>query len=227
MKIFISVLQALLLFGVITAVTVPDYVHAAEPQKTEIKAEKKPIKEKTSFRRPRMSVEDMQTILYEKYRILNKEEIKSYLDDGVSFRDLDRACLYAYITKKPVGEILKMKKELPWTRVQFKLGLSAQKFHALNTQYKADMTNRWWGFDKARSYKAMMQGYPWHWVKIAWILAEHSDYTMEQILSSRKYTESWIQWSEKNLGISADTYNQWIAKYKNPSYLEPKHFKNK
>lgn len=224
MKKVISLTQIAmaLMIGAFIVVATSDYVQAAVPQKTEAKAENKQHKAEPSFRRPRMSMEDMQTILYEKYGVINKDEIKNYIDAGVNFRDLDRACLYAYMTKKPVNEILTLKKELPWTRVQYKLGLTAQKFHTLNIRYKAERTHHWWGFDEKRSYKAMMEGYPWHWVKIAWIMAEHSDFTMEQILASRKYSESWIQWAGKNLNIDADTYNKWIDNYKNPSYIPPK-----
>ncbi len=224
MKTILAIFQVVmvLMLGAFVVVTTPDCVQAAVPPRTEAKAENKLPKGQPPFRRPRMSMEDMQTAIYEKYGVINKDQIKKYLDSGVNYRDLDRACLYAYLTKKPVDEILSLKKELPWTRVQYKLGLTAQKFHTLNTRYKAERTHHWWGFDEKRSYKAMMEGYPWHWVKIAWIMAEHSDFTMEQVLASRKYTESWIQWAERNLNIDAKTYNQWIDKYKNPSYIPPK-----
>ena len=225
MKKFLILLNLLVLTIAVGAVLPTDCARAAEAQKREVKMEEKQPKKDPPFRRPRMSMEDMQLILYEKYGVINKDEIKNYLDAGVNYRDLDRACLFAYMTKKPVAEILEMKKEVPWTRVQYALGLTAQKLHELNIQYKAERTNHWWGFDEKRTYEAMMQGYPWHWVKIAWILSGHSNYSMEEILTARKYTESWIEWANKNLQIDADTYNLWIDEYKNPSYIAPKHYR--
>ena len=165
----------------------------------------------------------MQLVLSSKYRV-SPTDTKRLIDSGVKFQDLQQAALYSYMSEKSVDEVLALKKHEVWTRVQYLLGITPAKYGEKNLQLRAENMQRWWGLPVSLSLPYMKQGYPMHWVKIAWILAKHSDWTVEQILKDRKFTESWKDWCKRNLGIAPETYDQWISEYQNPTYLPGKYF---
>lgn len=174
-------------------------------------------------RRPQLTMEEMQLVLSSKYRV-SPTDTKRLIDSGVKFQDLQQAALYSYMSEKSVDEVLALKKHEVWTRVQYLLGITPAKYGEKNLQLRAENMQRWWGLPVSLSLLYMKQGYPMHWVKIAWILAKHSDWTVDQILKDRKFTESWKDWCKRNLGIAPETYDQWISEYQNPTYLPGKYF---
>ena len=104
-KIQILALSALLL-------TVPlGIVHPAYAAADGTKQE-----QKRPPRRPQLTMEEMQTVLSQKY-FVTPEETKSLIDSGTSFRDLERAAKLSYVSGKPVKDILALKKDEPWQRV--------------------------------------------------------------------------------------------------------------
>lgn len=174
-------------------------------------------------RRPQMTMEEMQLVLSRKYRV-DAEEAKRWLDSGVSFRELERAALYSYISGKTVGEVLELRKDEVWTRVQYLLRITPERYQKKQTELRADNLYRWWGIPNEIGIRYMTEGYPMHYVKVAWILSRHSGWTMDRILKDRRYTESWKDWTKRNLGVGGDVYDQWIGKYTNPTYFPGKYF---
>lgn len=174
-------------------------------------------------RRPQLTMEEMQTILSQKY-FVTPEETKQYMDRGTGFRDLERAAKLSYISGKPVKDILALKKDEPWQRVEVLTGAVGEKAYQKELERKAVNLERWWGIPKKVGLSYMRQGYPMHYVKVTWILAKHSDWTMDAILKDKKYGENWKAWCQRNLGIDGATYDAWIGEYKNPTYFPGKYF---
>ena len=110
-KIQILALSALLL-TVPLGIVHPAY--AADGTKQEQQQKRPP-------RRPQLTMEEMQTVLSQKY-FVTPEETKSLIDSGTSFRDLERAAKLSYVSGKPVKDILALKKDEPWQRVEVLIG---------------------------------------------------------------------------------------------------------
>ena len=125
-KIQILALSALLL-------TVPlgivHPVYAADGTKQEQQQKRPP-------RRPRLTMEEMQTVLSQKY-FVTPEETKSLIDSGTSFRDLERAAKLSYVSGKPVKDILALKKDEPWQRVEVLIGAVGEKAYQKDLELKA------------------------------------------------------------------------------------------
>ena len=110
-KIQILALSALLLTMPLAIV---EPVYAADGTKQEQQQKRPP-------RRPGLTLEEMQTVLSQKY-FVTPEETKSLIDSGTGFRDLERAAKLSYVSGKPVKDILALKKDEPWQRVEVLIG---------------------------------------------------------------------------------------------------------
>ena len=132
-------------------------------------------------RRPQLTMEEMQTILSQKY-FMAPEITKSLIEKGANFRDLERAAKLSYISGKSVKDILALKKDEPWQRVEVLIGAVGEKAYQKDLELKAVNLERWWGIPKKVGMRYMRQGYPMHYVKVSWILSKHSDWTMDAIL---------------------------------------------
>jgi len=216
----------LIMTALISGACVTDSVWAeghathAQPVKVEKKADQQ--KPRRPMRKP-LTDQEKEKILWEKY------DIPSYQADvlihsGANFRDIDRAGLYAYVAEKPIEEILALKKDESWTRVEYLLPISPETYHDRRLMHRAHLLNKWWGIDEARALAAMQKGYAMHHVKAAFVLSKHGDLSMEDILAKRKYSESWPEFAKKYFGVDKETYDQWIGEYPNPIYFPGRYF---
>ena len=167
------------------------------------------------------TTEEKIRILHGKYDI-GEKEARNLLQEDISFRDLDRVCLWSVIAKRPVSEVLALKRDNPWDRLPVLLKVSPQEYHDRNLALRAHQLHSWWGFDEKACYWAMEEGYPMHYEKIATILSRHTGKPLTFFLNDRKASESWVAYCARTLGISEDTYNQWIGEYKNPTWIPGK-----
>ena len=67
----------------------------------------------------------------------------------------------------------------------------------------------------------MKEGYPNHWIRLAYLLEVKTGKKMEEILAVRKKTMKWKEWAEINLGVTPEDFSQWIMETRNPA-LKPK-----
>lgn len=176
---------------------------------------------KVSRNRHSYTLEEKIRILHGKYDI-SEEEARNLLKEDTSFSDLKRVCLWSVIAKRPVSEVLALKRDNPWDRLPVLLKVTPQEYLDRNLALRAHQLHSWWGFDEKACYQAMEEGYPMHYVKIATILSRHTGKPMSFFLKDRKASESWIAYCARTLGISEDTYNQWIGEYKNPTWIPGK-----
>lgn len=155
-------------------------------------------------------------ILYEKYE-LSANDVIGFKEKGFTFRDMDKGGLYAYISGKPLGDILKLRKYDCWMMVEKKLNLTPNLIYEKTLRYRAECAKRWWGMDAEEVYDLMKEGYPRHSIKLAWILSNHSSMKTQDILREKNRTISWKAWAENRLGIKPSDFTEWITKYLNPS----------
>lgn len=189
----------------------PD-VWAAEVAGTKTVATKRPPK------RRMMTDEEKVTILVGKYNI-STEKAAKLAQRKESFRDVERAVFYAALSGKSEEDLLSMNKKDPWSRVQYKLKISPEAYNRAILLARAERLSRWWGIDEGAAREYLEEGYPMHWIKVAWVLSRHSSWMMDQILESRRKDVSWKEWAAAHLQITPETYDAWIGEYKNPAYI--------
>ena len=137
--ILLSLTTALLLSMPYTAM--PSYALDASQDEQKKEERQRPP------RRPHLTMEEMQTVLSQKY-FVTPEEMKSLIDSGTSFRDLERAAKLSYVSGKPVKDILALKKDEPWQRVEVLIGAVGEKAYQKDLELKAVNLERWWGIPK-------------------------------------------------------------------------------
>lgn len=176
---------------------------------------------KSARQRIPYTMEEKIRILQGRYDI-SKEEAISLLGKDISFRTLDKICFWSVISRRPAEDVMALKKDNPWDRLSVLLKVSPQAYHDRRLALRANQIHRWWGFDEKSSFKAMQEGYPMHYVKIAWILSKHTGKPMKFFLEDRKASESWKSYCKRTLGISEDMYDTWIDEYRNPTWIPGK-----
>ena len=75
------------------------------------------------MRSTEMSMDDQIRSIHHKYQI-PEDEAKEILSRGFRFNDVDKAALLSCLSGKTAGEILDMRKDDPWGRIEKKLGLT-------------------------------------------------------------------------------------------------------
>ena len=177
--------------------------------------------EKMMRKRQPYTMEEKIRILHGKYDI-SEAEARTLLKEDIPFRELDRICLWSVIARRPASYVLSLKRDNPWDRPMVLLKVTPQQYHDRNLALRAHQLHSWWGFDEKASYRAMANGYPMHYVKVAWTLSKHTGKPMNFFLKDRKSSESWTDYCARTLKISEDTYKEWIGEYKNPTWIPGK-----
>ena len=77
------------------------------------------------MRSTEMSMDDQIRSIHHKYQI-PEDEAKEILSRGFRFNDVDKAALLSCLSGKTAGEILDMRKDDPWGRIEKKLGLTPE-----------------------------------------------------------------------------------------------------
>lgn len=136
--------------------------------------------------------------------LLSEDEIAKYLDSGINYLELKKICLCSYITKKPVAEIVEMRKKLVWTRTMYLLGLDAVTFAEGEKNYKADRLNRLFGIDRELLMKYLNMGFASHQIKRAYYISTHCDKPILEILEMKTRAQKWPDIAE-SLGLPRET----------------------
>ena len=162
------------------------------------------------------SLEDQVRSIHFKYEI-PEATIEELLANGTRFLDLDKAALLSCLSGKPVETILAMRKEDPWGRIEKKLGLTPTLYHARYIAHRAHRLHCFYGVEEERAAALLEEGYPNHWIRLAYLLEQHTGTSMETIIHERKKSEKWKPWAEEHLHVSPEDFTAWIAETRNPS----------
>lgn len=148
---------------------------------------------------------------------MTEVEARRHKEAGFSYYDLDKAAMYAFAAEKPVEEILALRKDYAWMRIEVLLHITPQILHDRELLRKAQCAEKWWKIPAKEVYRLFMAGYPIHHIKLAWIIEQHSAMTMDEVLASRRKSVRWYDWAEQTLGIAPEDLKAWIRQYPNPS----------
>ena len=168
------------------------------------------------MRKSEPTIEDQIRSIHYKYEI-PEEKVKSLLDAGHRFLEIDKAALLATVAGISIGEILAMRKTDPWSRIHKKLGLTAEVYEKKYLACRAKRLARFYGIDEARALSLLEEGYPIHWIRLAYLLETHTGAKTEDILAQRTKAEKWKPWADRVLSVSPEDFTKWIAETRNPS----------
>lgn len=160
--------------------------------------------------------EEQYRLLWVKYG-LSEENAKELKAKGFSYYDLDKGSMYAYVAQKPLEEVLELRRENPWMKVELLLHITPQLLHDRELMRKAECAEKWWGIRSDLVYRKFMEGYPIHYIRMAYILSKHSSMSVDEILEKRKRSVKWAVWAQENLGIAPEDLKRWIKEMPNPS----------
>lgn len=169
---------------------------------------------------PQMTREDEIRAIHYKYEI-PEDRIEKLLDGGTRYPDLDKAALLSCMTGKDVEDILALRKEKPWGRIEIQLGITGDRYDEKYFAHRARRLHRFYGVEESRALDALKKGYPNHWIRMAYLLEVKTGKKMEDILAVKKKTPKWKEWAKRSLGVDPEELSQWIRETRNPS-LKPK-----
>ena len=104
-----------------------------------------------------MTREDEIRSISQKYE-MDKEKVRDILERGVRYADADKAALFACMTGKDIEEVLALRREEPWGRVQVRLGITGDKYDEKYFSHRARRLHRFYGVEKDRAFKALKEG---------------------------------------------------------------------
>lgn len=171
-----------------------------------------------------LSEEDVIRTVYHKYEI-PEEKIKALLASGVRGADVEKGALYSILAEKEIEDVLALRRLYPWTLVQKKLGLTAALYEERLHHHQAEKLHRFYGIDTGRAETLLKEGYPQHWIRLAFLLEEHTAAKAEDILAQRTKDVKWKPWAEEHLAVHPDDFTRWIEETRNPA-LKPKNKTN-
>lgn len=71
-----------------------------------------------------------------------------------------------------------------------KLGLTAALYEERLLRHRARRLHRFYGIPEDRAIPLLQDGYPNHWLRLAYLLEQHTGTSMEDILAARKKSEN-------------------------------------
>ena len=97
-----------------------------------------------------MTREDEIRSISQKYE-MDKEKVRDILERGVRYADADKAALFACMTGKDIEEVLALRREEPWGRVQVRLGITGDRYDEKYFRHRACRLHRFYGVEETLS----------------------------------------------------------------------------
>ncbi len=162
------------------------------------------------------STADQIRALHYKYEIPT-ENAQALIAQGYRFLELDKAALLSCLSGQSIEIILAMRKEDPWGIIEKKLGLTPDVYHQKYIAHRAHRLHRFYGIEESRAAALLEEGYPNHWIRLSYLLEQHTGEKAETIIHGRKKSEKWKPWAETHLHVAPEDFTKWIAETRNPS----------
>ena len=172
------------------------------------------------MKRSEPTLDDQIRSIHYKYEI-PQDKAEALLASGLRFLEIDKAALLSILAEVPIDTILDMRKDDPWGCIQKKLGLTAALYEERLLRHRARRLHRFYGIPEDRALPLLRAGYPRHWLRLAYLLEQHTAASMETIIAARQKSEKWKPWAEKHLSVSPGDFTRCIAETRNPN-LPPK-----
>lgn len=137
------------------------------------------------MKRSEPTLDDQIRSIHYKYEI-PQDKVEVLLSSGLRFLEIDKAALLSILAEVPIDTILDMRKDDPWGCIQKKLGLTAALYEERLLRHRARRLHRFYGIPEDRAIPLLQDGYPNHWLRLAYLLEQHTGTSMEDILAARK-----------------------------------------
>lgn len=162
-----------------------------------------------------MSTDEQASRIHCKYEV-PFGEAKALLEKGIRYADLDKAALLHAMTGRDLDGVLALRKKNPWGRVIRALDLDPAMYGRLLHRHLARRLFRFYKVPEDRAFALLEQGFPQHWIRVAWLLETHTGTPMETITAEKTKETRWKDWAAAHLSVKPEDFEQWIRETKNP-----------
>lgn len=125
------------------------------------------------MKRSEPTLDDQIRSIHYKYEI-PQDKAEALLSSGLRFLEIDKAALLSILAEVPIDTILDMRKDDPWGCIQKKLGLTAALYEERLLRHRARRLHRFYGIPEDRAIPLLQDGYPNHWLRLAYLLEQHT-----------------------------------------------------
>lgn len=144
---------------------------------------------------------------------VGKNDIETYLQQGVNPHDLMHGAILAKASNKPLTEILSMKTLAnTWDDVEQSLGITKQQIQGIREDMVATKMANDLSVAKSTIVDLLKYGYIPPDIDAAAVLAKSTQKPILEILSLKKINNSWSDVAQ-SLGIDQDTFRQTLEKH--------------
>lgn len=92
------------------------------------------------------------------------------------------------MTGKDIEEVLALRRKSPGA-VQVRLAITGDRYDEKYFRHRACRLHRFYGVEEDRAFNALKEGYPNHWIRLAYLLEVKTGKKMEEILTVKENTE--------------------------------------
>lgn len=146
---------------------------------------------------------------------INKNDILTYHNQGIDFKDLFKASLLAKASNKSLKEVMVLKNyDNTWMKVAQSLGVTKEKMYTTHNDIEATQMEKTLSIPKKISFNLMKQGYHSDDIANANALAKITGKSISAILNMKKINNTWFQVSQ-SLSVNYGTFKQGTKEIKN------------
>lgn len=144
-------------------------------------------------------------ILHADY-LFDEQELGT-LYDKFGFEGAEDICLHAYMAKRPLSEIVKLRDKYSWERMKYVLGLTPEVYFNRCVDYQARRLAERMDIPQKVTKKYMQLGYAMHHINTAYLLAQKAGVDISKVIDLKTPKNSWNDVALK-LGLTKDECQQ-------------------
>lgn len=152
-----------------------------------------------------MTAKRAANIFHADYLFPEEELLQLYEKYG--YEDLEDICLYAYMSKRSLQEIITLRDKYSWERMKYVIGLNPQTYFERCVDYQARRLYERMAIPKKVTKKYMYNGYAMHHVNTAYLLAQKANKNIDEVIDMKTPKNSWTDVALK-IGLTAEDSEQ-------------------
>jgi hypothetical protein len=139
---------------------------------------------------------------------VNKDEVISYMNEGVRFRDISMGAFVAKVSDKSLKEVMDVKMQHhDWKGVFEALNISKEKIKTFHNEMIANLLKDQLSIPKNTSQNLLNKGYQPRDIAIANALAKDANKSIDDVLAMRTLTNTWEDVAS-TLGVTDDLFKK-------------------
>lgn len=137
---------------------------------------------------------------------VDKQAILDYNQKGWRFRDLDRASFIAFVSQKPLGEVLDAKTVTnTWRDVSDSFGITPEQYRAARGKLMSAQMARDLQIDQSTIEQLLKDGYHPRDIETAALLSKEAGKSFNDVLTMKKINNTWFDVAS-SLGLSEQSF---------------------